>query len=63
MVWTIFEKSGAKKHLNIEKITLKVVLSNAYYYSKIKFMVVNVQNIFMGHNLNILMIFGIKEKL
>ncbi len=55
-------KIWCKKNLNIEKITLKVVLSNAYYYSKIKFMVVNVQNIFMGHNLNILMIFGIKEK-
>ncbi len=33
MVWTIFEnlESEGVKHLNIEKIIFKVVLSNAYH--------------------------------
>ncbi len=49
-----------QKNLNIEKIIFKVVLSNAYYKSIIKFMIGNVLNIFMEHDLNILMIFVIK---
>ncbi len=48
-----------QKNLNIEKISFKVVLSNAYYYSIIKIMIGNVLNIFMEHDRNILMIFGI----
>ncbi len=79
MVWTIFvwdtsiRKSGiwgCKKNLNIEKIIFKVVqikfLPMHITNQKIRFdtiMVRNLLNIFMEHNLNILMIFGIKEKL
>ncbi len=48
-----------QKNLNIAKITFKVV--------QMKFLAMhitkgNLQNIFMEHDLNILMIFGIKEK-
>ncbi len=73
LVWdTIIRKSGiwgCKKNLNIEKIIFKVVqikfLAMHITNQKIRFdifMVRNVLNIFMEHNLNILMIFGIKEK-
>ncbi len=69
---TIFvnlESEGAKK-LNIEKIIFKVVQMKflAMHITNQKlsldiFMVGNLLNIFMEHDLNILMIFGIKEKL
>ncbi len=68
MVWTIFENlesERAKKH-NIEKIIFKVVqikfLAMHITNQKLSFDIFTVQNIFMEHNLNILMIFGIKEK-
>ncbi len=58
-----------QKNLNIEKITFKVVqikfLSMHITNQKLSFdifTVGNLQNIFMEHDLNILMIFGIKEK-
>ncbi len=58
-----------QKNLNIEKITFKVVQMKflAMHITNQKlsfdiFMVRNLQNIFMEHDLNILMIFGIKEK-
>ncbi len=58
-----------QKNLNIEKITFKVVqmkfLPMHITNQKLRFdifMVGNLQNIFMEHDLNILMIFGIKEK-
>ncbi len=58
-----------QKNLNIEKITFKVVQmkSLAMHINNQKlrfdiFTVGNVQNIFMEHDLNILMIFVIKEK-
>ncbi len=58
-----------QKNLNIEKITFKVVqmkflamhITNQKFSFEI-FKVENLQNIFMEHDLNILMIFGIKEK-
>ncbi len=59
-----------QKNLNIEKITFKVVQMKllAMHITNQKlsfdiFTVRNVLNIFMEHDLNILMIFGIKEKL
>ncbi len=62
------ESEGAKKS-NIEKITFKVVQMKflAMHITNQKlsfdiFMVGNLQNIFMEHDLNILIIFGIKEK-
>ncbi len=74
--WTIFGwdttiwKSGiwgGKKNLNIEKMTFKVVQMKflAMHITNQKlgfeiFMVGNLQNVFMEHDLNILMIFGIK---
>ncbi len=58
-----------QKNLNIEKITFKVVQMKflAMHITNQKlsfdiFTVEHLQNIFMEHNLNILMIFGIKEK-
>ncbi len=61
---------GCKKNLNIEKIAFKVVQMKflAMHITNQKlsfdiFMVGNLQNIFMEHDLIILMIFGIKEKL
>ncbi len=58
-----------QKNLNIEKITFKVVQMkfSAMHITNQKlsfdiFTVRNVQNIFMEHDLNILMIFGIQEK-
>ncbi len=58
-----------QKNLNIEKITFKVVQMKflAMHITNQKlsfdiFTVGNLQNIFMEHDLNILMIFGIKEK-
>ncbi len=60
---------GCKKNLNIEKIIFKIVQmkSLAMHITNKKlcfdiFTVGNVQNIFMEHDLNILMIFDIKEK-
>ncbi len=57
-----------QKNLNIEKITFKVVQMKflAMHITNQKlsfdiFMIVNIQNIFMEHDLNILMIFGVKE--
>ncbi len=69
---TIFENlesEGAKKNLNIEKIIFKVVqikflemhITNQKF-SFVIFTVRNLHNIFMEHDLNILMIFGVKEK-
>ncbi len=62
------ESEGAK-NLNIEKITFKVVQMKllAMHITNQKlsfdiFTVGNLLNIFMEHDLNILMIFGIKEK-
>ncbi len=58
-----------QKNLNIEKITFKVVQMKflAMHITNQKlsfdiFTVGNLQNIFMEHDLNILMIFGKKEK-
>ncbi len=58
-----------QKNLNIEKIIFKVVQMKflAMHITNQKlsfdiFTVENVQNIFMKHDLNILMIFDIKEK-
>ncbi len=60
---------GCKTNLNIEKITFKVVQMKflAMHITNQKlcfdiFMVGNLLNIFMEHDFNILMIFGIKEK-
>ncbi len=57
-------------NLNIEKIAFKVVqikfLAMHITHQKLSFdifMIINLLNIFMEHDLNILMIFGIKEKL
>ncbi len=58
-----------QKNQNIEKITFKVVqmkfLAMHITNQKLSFdiyTVGNLQNIFMEHDLNILMIFGIKDK-
>ncbi len=58
-----------QKNLNIEKIIFKVVqikfLEMHINNKKLSFDIFtigNLQNIFMEHNLNILMIFGIKDK-
>ncbi len=63
------KSEGVKKNLNIEKITFKVVQMKflAMHITNQKlgfdiFTVGNLLNIFMKHDLNILMIFGIKEK-
>ncbi len=63
------ESEGAKKNLNIEKITFKVIQMKflAMHITNQKlsfdiFTVGNSQNIFMEHDLNILMIFVIKGK-
>jgi len=59
-----------QKNLNTEKITFKVVQMKflAMHITNQKcsfyiFTVVNLQNIFMEHDLNILMIFGIKKSI
>ncbi len=56
-----------QKNLNIEKIIFKVVqikfLAMHINNQKLSVDIFTVQNIFMKHDLNILMIFGIKEKL
>ncbi len=69
MVWTIFENlefEGAKKTYLFKKIIFKVVqikfLAMHITNQKFSFDIFTVQNIFMEHNLNIRMIFGIKEK-
>ncbi len=69
--WAIFvnlESEGAKNP-NIEKIIFKVVqmkfLAMHIHYQKLRFdifKVGNLLNIFMEHDLNILMIFGIQLK-
>ncbi len=55
-----------QKNLNIEKITFKVVqikfLAMHITNQKLSFDIFTIQNIFMEHDLNILMIFGIEEK-
>ncbi len=58
-----------QKNLNIEKIIFKVVqmkfLAMHINNQKLSFnicMVVNVLNIFMEHDLNILMVFGINKR-
>ncbi len=55
-----------QNNLNIEKIIFKVVqmkfLAMHITNQKLSFDIFVVQNIFMEHDLNILMIFGIKEK-
>ncbi len=65
------ESEGAKKNLNIEKIAFKVVqmkfLAMQYYWSKIKFWYIYGKKCTKYLHvtwslLNILMIFGIKEK-
>jgi len=71
MVWTIFVnlESEVQKNLNIEKIIFKVVQMkfSAMHITNQKisfdiFTVGHLLNIFMEHDLNILMIFGITEK-
>ncbi len=64
-IWNLREQ----KNLNIEKITFKVVqmkfLAMLITNQKLSFDICTVghlQNIFMEHDLNILMIFGITEK-
>ncbi len=64
-IWNLREQ----KNLNIEKIIFKVVqmkfLAMHITNQKLSFDIFTVgslQNIFMEHDLNILMIFGIKEK-
>ncbi len=60
---------GRKENLNIEKIFFKIVqikflamhITNQNWSFDI-FMIGNLLNIFMEHDLNILMIFGIKDK-
>ncbi len=56
-----------QKNLNIEKIIFKScsneVLAMHINNQKLSFDIFTVQNIFMVHDLNIIMIFGIKEKL
>ncbi len=60
---------GCKKNLNVEKIIFKIIwikslamdITNKKLCFDI-FTVGNWHNIFMEHDLNILMIFGIKEK-
>ncbi len=66
---TIFGNLRVQKNLNIEKIIFKVVQMKflAMHITNQKlsfdiFTVGNVLNIFMEHDLNILLIFGIKEK-
>ncbi len=55
-----------QKNLTIEKIIFKVVqikfLAMHITNQKIRFYIFTVLNIFMEHDLNILMIYGIKEK-
>ncbi len=55
-----------QKNLNIEKITFKVVqmkfLAMHITNQKLSFDIFTVQNIFMEHDLNILMIFDITVK-
>ncbi len=58
--WTIFER--VQKNLNIEKI-IKLFLARHITNQKLSFDIFTVQNIFMEHDLNIQIIFGIKEKL
>ncbi len=64
MVWTIFENLSVQKNLNIEKIIFKVVkmkfLAMHITNQKLSFDIFTVGNIFLEHDLNILMIFGIK---
>ncbi len=59
---TIFKnlESEGAKNLNIEKISFKVVQIKLSFDI---FTVGNLQNILMEHDLNMLMIFGIKEKI
>ncbi len=60
--WTIFER--VQKNLNIKKIIFKVVqmkfLAMHITNQKLSFDIFTAQNIFMEHDLNILMIFSIK---
>ncbi len=60
--WTIFER--VQKNLNIKKIIFKVVqmkfLAMHITNQKFSFDIFTAQNIFMEHDLNILMIFSIK---
>ncbi len=59
-IWNL----SVQKNLNIEKIISKVVqmkfLAMHITNKKLSFDIFTVQNIFMEHDLNILMIFGIK---
>ncbi len=66
---TIFENLRVQKNRNIEKIIFKVVQIKflAMHITDLKlsfdiFTVGHLHNISMEHDLNILMIFGIKEK-
>ncbi len=52
------ESEGAKLNLNIEKIAFKYVQMKSLHITNQS----NVLNIFTEHDLNILMIFGLKEK-
>ncbi len=65
----LFENLRVQKNQNIEKIIFKVIQMKflAMHITNQKlsfdiFTVGNLQNIFMEHDLNMLMIFGIKEK-
>ncbi len=55
--WTIFER--VQKNLNIEKI-IKLFLARHIINPKLSFDIFTVQIIFMEHDLNIQIIFGIK---
>ncbi len=62
----LFENLRVQKNLNIEKIIFKVVqmkfLAMHITNQKLSFDIFTVGTFFMEHDLNILMIFGIKEK-
>ncbi len=55
--WTIFER--VQKNRNIEKI-IKLFLARHITNQKLSFDIFTVHNIFMEHDLNIQIIFGIK---
>ncbi len=62
MVWTIFENLRGQKNLNIEKIIFKVVQIKFTAMHITKFWYIYIRTFTKCHDLNILMIFGIKEK-
>ncbi len=63
-IWLKIWNLRVQKNLNIEKIIFKVVqikfLAMHITNQKLRFHIFTVGNIFMEHDLNILLIFGIK---